>query len=116
MQNTIIRKFHFAMRIFATPTHSMLYGLNMAITKPRTKLVNFRLSEEEFQEMKTASAQFGARSLSDFARAAVLKSSAGETESDGLLRVKLTDLDQKVSEIESNMRQIKDYLTSAATA
>ena len=88
----------------------------MAITKPRTKLVNFRLSEEEFQGLKDATAQFGARSLSDFARAAVLKSYVGETDSDGLLHIRLSDLDHKVSEIETNMRQIKDYLTASATA
>ena len=88
----------------------------MSVTKPRTKLVNFRLSEEEFQGLKDASAQFGARSLSDFARAAVLKSYVGETEGDGLLHVRLSDLDHKVSEIENNMRQIKDYLTASAVA
>ena len=88
----------------------------MAITKPRTKLVNFRLSEEEFQGLREASAQFGARSLSEFARCAVLKSSVGDSDSDGLLHVRLSDIDQKVSEIESNMRQIKDYLTAAASA
>ena len=48
--------------------------------------------------------------------AAVLKSSVGETESDGLLHIRLSDLDHKVSEIETNMRQIKDYLSSAAAA
>ncbi len=88
----------------------------MAITKPRTKLVNFRLSEEEFQGLREASAQFGARSLSDFARCAVLKSSIGDSDSDGLIHVRLSDIDHKVAEIESNMRQIKDYLTAAATA
>ena len=88
----------------------------MAVTNPRTKLVNFRLSEEEFQSLKAASAQFGARSLSDYARSAVLKLHVGEAEVDGLLHVRLSDLDHKVSEIENNMRQIKDYLSLAAAA
>ncbi len=88
----------------------------MAVTNPRTKLVNFRLSEAEFQDLRAASAQFGARSLSDFARSAVIKSYAGDTDVDGLLHVRLSDLDHKVSEIETNMRQIKEYLSLAATA
>ena len=88
----------------------------MSVINPRTKLVNFRLSEEEFQNLRAASAHFGARSLSDFARAAVLKSSTGDTDTDGLLHIRLSDLDNKVSAIETNMRQIKDYLTAAATA
>ena len=88
----------------------------MAINNPRTKLVNFRLSEEEFQNLRAASTQFGARSLSDFARSAVLKTYTGDTDADGLLHIRLSDLDNKVSAIETNMRQIRDYLTMAATA
>jgi hypothetical protein len=45
----------------------------MAVTKPRSRLVNFRLTEEEFQSLRTASAESGARSISDFARSAVLR-------------------------------------------
>lgn len=88
----------------------------MSITNPRTKLVNFRLSENEFQNLREASIQFGARSLSDFARSAVLKSYTAETDGGGLLHIRLSDLDHKVSAIETNMREIKEYLTSAATA
>ena len=88
----------------------------MSITNPRTKLVNFRLSEDEFQNLREASIQFGARSLSDFARSAVLRQHTGETDGDGLLHIRLSDLDHKVSAIETNMREIKEYLTSAATA
>jgi hypothetical protein len=46
----------------------------MSVLKPRNRLVNFRLSEEEFQGLKTACEASGARSLSDFARSAVLLS------------------------------------------
>ena len=88
----------------------------MSITNPRTKLVNFRLSEDEFQNLREASVQNGARSLSDFARSAVLRQLTGETDGDGLLHIRLSDLDHKVSAIETNMREIKEYLTSAATA
>lgn len=44
----------------------------MSVLKPRNRLVNFRLSEEEFQAMHAACEKSGARSLSDFARGAVL--------------------------------------------
>jgi hypothetical protein len=88
----------------------------MSVSNPRTKLINFRLSEAEFLNLKAASAHFGARSLSDFARNAVIKSYSNDTDEDGLLHIRLSDLDHKVSEIETNMREIKDYLVSAATA
>lgn len=45
----------------------------MAVFRPRTRLVNFRLSEEEYQQLKESCASSGARSVSDYARAAVLK-------------------------------------------
>ena len=88
----------------------------MSVINPRTKLVNFRLSEAEFQSLRAASAQFGARSLSDFARCAVLKSYGGDTDVDGLLHIRLSDLDHKVSAIETNMQEIKEYLATAAAA
>lgn len=44
----------------------------MSVLKPRNRLVNFRLSDEEFAAMNAACEKSGARSLSDFARGAVL--------------------------------------------
>ncbi len=88
----------------------------MAVLKPRTKLVNFRLSEEEFQNLRQASEQLGARSISDFARSAVLKTFGGDTQPDGLVHVRLSDLDHKVSEIESSMRQLREHLSNANVA
>lgn len=48
----------------------------MPVYHPRTRLVNFRLSEEEFEMLKETCARSGARSISDFARAAILATSA----------------------------------------
>jgi hypothetical protein len=44
----------------------------LPVYRPRTRLVNFRLSEEEFQVLKETCARSGARSVSDYARSAVL--------------------------------------------
>lgn len=44
----------------------------MPVYRPRTRLVNFRLSEEEYQVLKETCALSGARSVSDYARSAVL--------------------------------------------
>ena len=43
----------------------------MAILKRRTKLVSFRLSDEEYERLQGACAAEGARSLSEFARSAL---------------------------------------------
>lgn len=45
----------------------------MSVLKPRNRLVNFRLTEEEFEQLRQACGDQGARSLSDFARSAVMR-------------------------------------------
>jgi hypothetical protein len=44
----------------------------LPVYRPRTRLVNFRLSEDEYQMLKDTCARSGARSVSDYARSAVL--------------------------------------------
>ena len=44
----------------------------MPVPRPRTRLVNFRVNDEEYATLRTACTQNGARSISDFARLAVL--------------------------------------------
>ena len=41
----------------------------MAITKPRNRILIFRLTQEEYATLQAASSEKGARSLSEFARA-----------------------------------------------
>lgn len=47
-------------------------GVPLPVYRPRTRLVNFRLSEDEYLTLKDTCARSGARSVSDYARAAVL--------------------------------------------
>jgi hypothetical protein len=51
----------------------------LSVYRPRTRLVNFRLSVEEYQVLKETCARSGARSVSDYARAAVLTGAASPT-------------------------------------
>src|SRR5688572_30726776 len=43
----------------------------MAVLRKRNKLVSFRLSEQEYEALQSISVSEGARSISDFARAAL---------------------------------------------
>ncbi|MBI4908892.1 MAG: hypothetical protein HY820_35050 [Acidobacteria bacterium] len=52
----------------------------MPVFKPRNRLVNFRLSEEEFQKLQGGCRVHGARSISDYARSCVLKDLASVVE------------------------------------
>lgn len=62
----------------------------------RNKLVNFRVSEEEFAQLTKACDESGARCLSVFARNAVL---TPQTESAGVAAVadRLVQMDQKLA-------------------
>lgn len=71
--------------------------------------MNFRLSEEEYQTLKEAAIHQGARSISDFARAAILNSVAHPHKENN---VDLAGLDRKVTEIQGTVERISGYLTS----
>ncbi len=81
----------------------------MAIYSPRTRLVNFRLSEDEYQTLKEAAIRQGARSISDFARGAILNSVANPRTENGSLD--LAGLDRKVSEIQGTVEKISGFLS-----
>lgn len=83
----------------------------MAIYSPRTRLVNFRLSEDEYQTLKEAALRQGARSISDFARGAILNSVANP-KTDGAIP-DLTGLDRKVTEIQGTIERISGFLSRA---
>src|SRR5580704_11643177 len=76
----------------------------MAIQKPRTRLVNIRLSEEEFASLQRATTESGARSISDFCRNAILKSSGGANQQD------LHEVERRLGQLESTMNQLADRL------
>ena len=88
----------------------------MAVLKPRTRLVNFRLSEEEFTSLKTACSVLGARSVSDFARSAVLRSVESQISQEGQLHRRLSQLDDKVGELDVMLRRLADALEPAPVA
>jgi hypothetical protein len=68
----------------------------VAVTKPRNKVLIFRLTQDEYQALQTASS--GARSLSDFARTKLL----GSLERPGL--------DQQLLELKSTVVRIAELL------
>jgi hypothetical protein len=51
-----------------------------SMLQPRTKLVNFRVTEEEYEKLRSASVERGARCLSDFARVAVMQAAGDDAD------------------------------------
>ena len=68
----------------------------MAISKPRNKLLIFRLTQDEYEALQSASS--GARSLSEYARAKLL-GSLGQPA-----------LDQQLLELKSTVTRIAELL------
>ena len=82
----------------------------MSVLKPRNRLVNFRLTEEEFDQLRQACGDQGARSLSDFARSAVMRQveqpQAGQP---------LNHLGEVVDQLENRLQQMLNLLDAVGT-
>jgi hypothetical protein len=82
----------------------------MPVPRPRNKLVNFRVSDQEYVTLRTACAQHGARSISDFARLAVL-GWAGSTDLQATaMQWRLSALGHKMAELEGRVGQLLGVL------
>jgi hypothetical protein len=68
----------------------------MAVSKPRNKLLIFRLTQDEYEALQQASS--GSRSLSDFARAKLMGS------------LQSSPLDQDLSYLKSKVTRIAELL------
>lgn len=88
----------------------------MSVQRPRTKLINFRLSQDEFDSLKAACSVLRERSISDFARGAVLRSIEAQLPGDGHIQHKLSSLDEKVGELDSMLRRLTSALELAQPA
>lgn len=81
-------------------------GKNMSFTR-RTRMISFRVSENEFQELRTRSEEQGARSVSDYARLA-LRESTGTP--DMRIEADLDQLSVEVQRLSTDIRRLTDLL------
>ena len=101
----------------STRVHYQIEVTIMAVIKPRNRLVNFRVSEDEFKSLREACETGGARSISDFARCAVLTTPGGKPpESDEILRLRLALIDEKMGEVDAKLVLIARMLRDTAPA
>lgn len=92
----------------------------MSVINPRNRLVNFRLSDVEFDQLRLACQELGARSISEFARSSVLEKmsqakSAGGPGAEGS-RARVEQLDQKVAELETRVSQLLSLVAATGTS
>lgn len=74
--------------------------------KPRIRLVNFRLTQEEYERLAAVCARKGAPSISDFARSAILRTVELESSPDSALHFRLAHLDQRLAQLETGLRRL----------
>jgi hypothetical protein len=83
------------------------------VQKTRSRLINFRVTDEELERLKTAATVQGSRCLSEFARLVMLGTAAGaqfpESPEDG----KLSLFDRRLNVLEANVARLVDALASA---
>ena len=85
----------------------------MAVLKRRNKMVNFRVSEDEYEYLKTLCASEGARSISDFARMAVCRSIASHASSlEEPLDRRVERLDAKVDELGRVVKELAQMVAA----
>ena len=78
----------------------------MSFTR-RTRMISFRVSETEFQELRTRSEGQGARSVSDYARLALRDSTSTP---DTRIEADLDQLSSEVQRLSSEVRRLTDLL------
>jgi len=86
----------------------------MSVLNPRRRLVNFRLSDVEFDRLKAACGEHGARSISDFARTSVLQSIDQPQDVAVPQTARVTSLDQKVAELEIRLNQLLQLMSGGS--
>jgi hypothetical protein len=77
----------------------------MPVLKPRNRVVVFRLTQDEYQDLKAVSSVRGARNISDFARSELLHS---------IGHGRLSSVDQKLSNLESALQRVAQLLEGIA--
>jgi hypothetical protein len=77
----------------------------MPVSKPRNRVVVFRLTQDEYQDLKTVSSVRGARNISDFARSELLHA---------IGHGRLSAVDRKLSNLESVLHRVAQLLEGIA--
>lgn len=78
------------------------HGKSRDPIRPRSHNIVFRLTEDEFNQMKAASSAVGSRNLSDFVRAQVLRATSEPS---------LEQVDKRLNELCISVKEIKQMLT-----
>jgi hypothetical protein len=80
------------------------------LRRSRSHLVTFRLSEHEFDKVKQTCIENGARSLSEFTRAAVLEKMGAVDHPTALLSLDLSTIARELRELDDAMKDLSQKI------
>lgn len=86
--------------------HEIRKVVVVAVLKSRSRLVTFRLSTDEYEDLKRACIDEGARSISDFARAAVMHRAQSRNSSRASLGDDLATLSSRLEELDGALKDL----------
>ena len=84
--------------------------------KIRSRLVNFRVTDEEMERLKSASALHGSRCLSDFARSIMLSSATSHVSAstdESLVEDRLVSMECRLARLESALVRVMDQVEAS---
>jgi hypothetical protein len=83
----------------------------------RSRIVNFRVTDEELEQLKTASALRGSRCLSDYARSVILETASepAQPSSHEACDSRIESLEQRVDALESNFQTLQSAVTAESS-
>jgi len=85
------------------------------VFKNRTHAVTFRLAESEFEELTKTAVSQGARSLSDFARAAVM-SQVALASATGLSREDIENIARRLDAFDITLKDLKNHVLQSLSS
>jgi hypothetical protein len=81
----------------------------MASLHQRNRIVVFRLSQEEYNRLRSACLVAGGRNLSDYTRTELLSSLRSDSR-DSLIEQKFRELERKLSDLHDMMRSVSEQI------
>ncbi len=87
----------------------------MSVYKRKSRMISFRISDEEYELLRKISQHQGARSVSDYARSALIhvNSETASPES-GALEAKITRLDDELQELRTTVQRLTEIVSVEA--
>src|SRR5213592_2189498 len=86
----------------------------MPVLKRRSRIVSFRLSQEEYDALKDTCVAQGARSISDFARSAACRLARnGNGSPDEALQAAVMTLQGRVEELDRELKRLAHLLEAS---